>query len=68
MDLFIDNVFTSFEQLHNKQNLPDSHFFKYSQVQSFVKQNNALYPLAPEQIMDLILLVNLRALGPICYI
>lgn len=49
MDLFIEDLFPPFEQLKEKFNMPNSHFFKYLQVRNFVKYNDINYPRAPPQ-------------------
>lgn len=64
MDLFIDDLFPTFEQLKVKFNLPNSHFFKYLQVRNFVKYNNINFPRVPAQVpIDSIFLNNPAAKG-----
>uniref|UniRef100_A0A8C4T7W4 Reverse transcriptase domain-containing protein n=1 Tax=Erpetoichthys calabaricus TaxID=27687 RepID=A0A8C4T7W4_ERPCA len=56
-DLYIDNIFTSFEQLRSKFNLPATHFFYYLQIRNFVKQKLPDFPhLAPSTMLEKILL------------
>uniref|UniRef100_A0A8C4S8Q7 Reverse transcriptase domain-containing protein n=1 Tax=Erpetoichthys calabaricus TaxID=27687 RepID=A0A8C4S8Q7_ERPCA len=56
-DLYIDNIFTSFEQLRSKFNLPATHFFYYLQIRNFVKQKLPDFPhLAPSTLLEKILL------------
>lgn len=38
-DLYIDNVFASFDQLKAKFDLPPSHFFRYLQVRNYTRAN-----------------------------
>ena len=46
-DLYIDNVFASFEQLVNKYGIPRSHFFRYLQLRDFVQSQCAGFPISP---------------------
>ena len=46
-DLYVDNVFASFEQLVSKYAIPRSHFFRYLQLRDFVKSQFAGFPLSP---------------------
>lgn len=46
-DLFIDGVFTSFQQLVSKFSLPKNHFFRYLQVRSFISKTYACFPALP---------------------
>uniref|UniRef100_A0A8C4S006 Reverse transcriptase domain-containing protein n=1 Tax=Erpetoichthys calabaricus TaxID=27687 RepID=A0A8C4S006_ERPCA len=56
-DLYIDNIFASFEQLRSKFNLPATHFFHYLQIRNFVKQKLPDFPhLAPSTMLEKILL------------
>uniref|UniRef100_A0A669BN31 Reverse transcriptase domain-containing protein n=1 Tax=Oreochromis niloticus TaxID=8128 RepID=A0A669BN31_ORENI len=43
-DLYIQNTFASFEQLSLKFGLPKSHFFRYLQIRSFVKDKSSQFP------------------------
>lgn len=56
LDIFIDEVFSTFEGLQEKYSIPRSQFYKYLQVRSFVRQHNPSYPNSPNQSpMELIL-------------
>lgn len=66
MDLFMDKTFPSFAQLQDKFDMPNSHFFKYLQVRTFVKSSNSLYPSSPdESLMETILLYSPQSKGAI---
>lgn len=55
-DLFINNVFASFQQLSTKFSLPKQHFFRYLQVRSFVHSTFSTFPNLPEtSILDSLL-------------
>ncbi len=57
LDIFIDQIFPSFEQVQEKYNISRSQFHKYLQIRSFVIQNNPSYPNSPNQSsMELILM------------
>lgn len=58
-DLFTDKVFATFQQLQEKFALPQSHFFKYLQIRSFVKDKFPSFPNEPiSSPMDSLLLAN----------
>lgn len=42
--LFIDNIFPTFEILRHTFNFPQSHFFRFLQVRSYIKANNPSFP------------------------
>ena len=66
LDLFIDHVFPTIEQLQKKYNIPRSQFYKYLQIRSFVIQNNPSYPNSPNQSsMELILMQDRAKKGGI---
>lgn len=46
-DLYIQNTLASFEQLSLKFGLPKSHFFRYLQIRSFVKEKSSQFPSRP---------------------
>lgn len=46
-DLYIDNIFASFEQLVQKYDIPRSHFYKYLQLRNFVISNSDCFPSCP---------------------
>lgn len=46
-DLYIDNLFASFEQLTQKFNLSNSNFYQYLQVRNFVSSNSDCFPCSP---------------------
>lgn len=46
-DLYIDNVFASFQQLTEKFTLPKHKFFRYLQVRSFVRDMHPQFPNLP---------------------
>ena len=57
LDIFIDQVFPTFEQIQENYNIPRSQFYKYLQIRSFVIQNNPSYPNSPNRSsMELILM------------
>ncbi|MBN3289039.1 LIN1 transcriptase, partial [Polypterus senegalus] len=64
-DLYIDNVFASYEQLRSKFNIPATNFFHYLQIRNFVKQNLPDFPhLAPSSTLEKLLL-NFKELDSI---
>ena len=46
-DLYIDGVFPTFEQLRNKFNLPQTHFFRFLQIRNFLTQTTSTFPNIP---------------------
>lgn len=46
-DLYVDNVFASFEQLVEEFSVPKKYFFRYLQVRNFAKGLNAHFPFSP---------------------
>lgn len=46
-DLLIDHIFSLFQQLQTKFDLPNTHFFRYIHLRNFVKQNAASFPNIP---------------------
>ena len=46
-DLYVDNVFASFEQLVSKYGIPRSHFYRFLQVRDFVKPQLPGFPQRP---------------------
>lgn len=52
-DLFIHGVFSSFDQLVKKYNLPRSHFFKYLQIRDFTRTQFSTFPTkSPTSALD----------------
>uniref|UniRef100_A0A8C6WLN3 Reverse transcriptase zinc-binding domain-containing protein n=1 Tax=Neogobius melanostomus TaxID=47308 RepID=A0A8C6WLN3_9GOBI len=52
-DLYIDNVFASFDELSQKYSLPKNHLFRYFQIRNFVKSNTMSFPfISPCTIVD----------------
>lgn len=55
-DLYIDNIFISFEKLSEKFSLPKRHFFRYLQVRSFVAHRFSQFPaMPPDSPVDIFL-------------
>lgn len=55
-DLYIDDNFASFEQLSLKYKIPNSHFFRYLQLRSFVSSQSAQFPsVPPSTLLDSLL-------------
>lgn len=55
-DLYMDDNFASFEQLRLKLKIPNSHFFKYLQLCSFVSSYSAHFPsLPPSSLLESVL-------------
>ena len=55
-DLFCDNVFSSFEQLVEKFNIPRAYFYRYLQLRNFIACNVDLFPSCPSpSLLDEIL-------------
>ena len=48
-DLYINNVFGSFQELSNLFNLPSHHFFRYLQIRSFIRIRFPQFPNKPEK-------------------
>lgn len=46
-DLYINNTFASFQQISERYSLPQSHFFRYLQVRSFVLSMFTTFPNYP---------------------
>ena len=46
-DLFVDNIFASFQQLSDKYSIPRQQFFRYLQVRSFVCKTFPTFPNLP---------------------
>lgn len=58
-DLFIDNTFTSIDQLRLKLNIPHSHFFRFLQLCSFLSASSIHFPpQPPSSLLDSILKLN----------
>ena len=49
-DLYINNVFATFQQLSDKFSLPKQHFFRYLQVRSFVHGTFPSFPNLPSDL------------------
>ena len=47
-DLYIEGSFASFQQISDKFGVPNTHFFRYLQLRSFVKDMSPQFPLQPE--------------------
>uniref|UniRef100_A0A673FPW0 Reverse transcriptase domain-containing protein n=1 Tax=Sinocyclocheilus rhinocerous TaxID=307959 RepID=A0A673FPW0_9TELE len=46
-DLYIDDVFASFQQLSDKFSMPQNNFFRYLQVRSFIRDKHPQFPSLP---------------------
>lgn len=58
-DLFIDNIFPTFQQLQQKFNLNSNDFFKYLQIRSFIKSIFPSFPgRPPESPLDKLFLFD----------
>ena len=63
-DLYINNVFASFQELSNRFNLPKTHLFRYVQVRNWVKLNNNSFPnTPPTSVVDSILDISTNQRG-----
>lgn len=56
-NLYVDNVFCSFQQLMEKFSVPKSHVFRYLQLRNFIGSNSGCFPLCPsrslvDELMD----------------
>ncbi|XP_028270679.1 uncharacterized protein LOC114441791 [Parambassis ranga] len=49
-DLFVEGIFATFEQLSDKFELPQSHFFRYLQVRHFYRKTFKDFPHIPADI------------------
>uniref|UniRef100_A0A3B3HW57 Reverse transcriptase domain-containing protein n=1 Tax=Oryzias latipes TaxID=8090 RepID=A0A3B3HW57_ORYLA len=68
-DLFIDDVFASFQQLSERFSLPKQHFFRYLQARSFVISTFPSFPnLSETSTMDSLLLPSSSLKGSISLI
>lgn len=47
-DLYVDNIFASFQQLLELFSLPKHHFFRHLQIRSFVHNKYAQFPNLPD--------------------
>lgn len=47
-DLYIDNIFASFQQLSERYTLPRRDFFRYLQIRSFARSVNPTFPNLPD--------------------
>lgn len=47
-DLYVDNIFASFQQLSELFSLPRHHFFRYLQIRSFIRSKYPKFPNLPE--------------------
>ena len=47
-DLFVENVFASFQQLSDEYTIPKQHFFRYLQIRSFVHRTFPSFPNLPD--------------------
>lgn len=55
-DVYIGGTFASFEHLRTHFDIPNSHFFRYLQLRSFVYANVPSFPLiSPDSLLDKIL-------------
>lgn len=55
-DLYSNNSFMSFQQIREKYNIPNTHFFRYLQIRSFMSSNTSDFPSLPtESLLDIIL-------------
>lgn len=51
-DLFVDNIFVSFDTLVRNFNIPQTHFFRYLQVRNFAKKHFSTFPhLPPDSLL-----------------
>lgn len=48
-DLYIDNIFASFQQLCEKYSIPKQHFFRYLQLRSFAHSHFPTFPNLPQE-------------------
>lgn len=46
-NLYIEGTFASFQQLSSKFKIPNSHFFRYLQIRSFVRDSTPQFPSQP---------------------
>lgn len=68
-DLYIDDLFASFQQLSSKFDLPKSHFFRYLQIRSYIKEKTPQFPhKPPSQGIDLVLSNPPPSKGPISFL
>ncbi|CAI5647285.1 unnamed protein product [Oreochromis niloticus] len=65
-DLFIDNLFPSFQQLQKKFSIENRDFFKYLQIRHFIKETFPSFPNEPQKLVsDDLFLMNLLKKGTI---
>lgn len=61
MDLYSNDIFSSFAELSTKHNLPSSHLFRFFQIRDFIKKNFPYFPSRPrETLTDTLLAVDPR--------
>ena len=63
-NLFINNTFASFDQLKLKFNIPNSHFFRFLQLRSFILKSFTHFPSQPlDSLLNYILKFNSGSKG-----
>lgn len=68
LDLCVDNIFASFEQLSGKFGLPKQHLFRFFQIRSFVNSRFPQFPNPPtDSPLDTLLKPVLALKGMISY-
>lgn len=63
-DMFVDGVFASFQQVKTNFGVPDSHFFRYLQLRSFVSSSFKHFPSRPpDSLLETVLDLNVHSKG-----
>lgn len=63
-DLYVDKIFASFTQLIWKYDVPQTNFFHYLQIHSFISSRYPQFPNLPtETTLDIILDINVYNRG-----